>query len=174
MACHTPYYKRPKGYLREIPLPCGNCPICKRNRVNQWVFRLKQEEKRSISAYFVTLTYDREYLPRTRNNYRTLSRHDWQLFMKKLRRRNESKKRIRYYTAGEYGSKRGRPHYHSIMFNVTDVEMINDSWQKGIVYVGNVSGNSIAYTAKYIDKDKDEKRHSRDDRTRELDRKSVV
>lgn len=60
--------------------------------------------------------------------------------------------RLKYYACGEYGTDNRRPHYHAIIFNVHNAELYNEAWGKGIVHVGNVSGDSIAYTMKYIDK----------------------
>lgn len=150
MACDTPFYIINKG--QQIPVPCGRCPQCKRRRVSQWVFRLLQEELVSISSFFVTLTYDTEYLPLNDRGFPTLIKSDFQKFMKRLRRAHVvGHKPIKYYACGEYGSKNRRPHYHAILFN-SDLDKIHDAWPFGSVHVGDVSNNSIAYVAKYIQK----------------------
>ena len=59
---------------------------------------------------FVTLTYDDEHLP----GDQCLDHRDFQLFMKRLRKRFPS----RFFMCGEYGGLNGRPHYHSILFGV--------------------------------------------------------
>lgn len=164
--CDTPFYKQPDGYLRKIPLPCGKCPVCKTKRVNQWAFRLMQEEKVSSSAYFVTLTYSTDNVPISKNGYMTLVKKDVQDFMKRLRKKEQNK--LKYYCAGEYGETRMRPHYHMILFNLSDKETILPAWQHGDVHFGTVTGASVAYTAKYIDKDKRIPLHGRDDRIPEF------
>ncbi|AXL15349.1 replication initiator protein [Microviridae sp.] len=153
MPCHSPIYvDNPTPWIGElkIPVPCGGCPVCQRNRITSWVFRLLQEEKRSIASNFVTLTYDDSNLPRTPNKLRTLRRRDLTLFWKRLRKKQSSK--IKYYAVGEYGSKTQRPHYHAIVFNVEDTDFFADAWQLGHVDIGNVSDASIFYTASYINK----------------------
>lgn len=168
--CDSPYFHRPSlEYADSIPFPCGRCPVCKRRRVNQWVFRLRQEDKISKSSLFVTLTYGSK-VPLTSNGYMTLQKRDFQLFLKRLRKIQAKKCdwKIKYYAAGEYGEQRFRPHYHAIMFNVFDMEDINKAWQLGDIHVGKVSGASIAYTAKYIDKSKRIPLHARDDRQKEF------
>jgi len=173
MNCDTPYYVLPAKWATEkIPVPCGRCPVCKARRVNQWVFRLLQEDKVSSSAYFVTLTYDTRYVPITENGFMTLSKSDVQKYFKRLRKLVPQSK-IKYYLAGEYGSQTKRPHYHAIIFNVPDRQMFFDAWSLegsplGGVHVGQVSSDSIAYTLKYIDKNTFRVQHSRDDRLPEF------
>ena len=172
--CKSPYYVQSACQgAPDIPLNCGKCPYCKKRRVNSWVFRLLQEERRSSSSYFITLTYDNDYypnatphLPITESGRRTLKKRDFQLFMKRLRKLQKTK--IKYYAVGEYGTKTYRPHYHAIIFNVEDIEYINQAWQLGSVHIGDVSGASIAYTAKYIDKQKRIPIHKNDDRAKEF------
>lgn len=113
-------------------VPCGRCSHCLKTRIQDWVFRLKQEKKVSKNAYFVTLTYDDQHIPQN-NGYYTLNKRHTQLFMKKLRY-NQAKltdDKIRYYLVGEYGSKTQRPHYHAIMFNLHDPQLVHDTWQYG-------------------------------------------
>lgn len=181
--CHSPYYITLSGEAKmrilknKIPVGCGKCVYCKKRRVSSWVFRLLQEELISSSSYFVTLTYEDRHLPRTKSNYATLDKTDFQKFMKRLRKINTRK--IRYYAVGEYGTKHWRPHYHAIMFNIDDIDYLQKAWQAvepntdiksqiGDIHVGNVTSNSIAYTAKYIDKEKKVPTHKRDDRQREF------
>ncbi len=70
--------------------------------------------------------------------------------------------------AGEYGETKYRPHYHAIIFNVENPQYIADEWNHGTVDIGNVSGASCAYCAKYIDKQKRIPQHQNDDRMREF------
>lgn len=166
MACDTPLYRTPKGHFKEVPIPCGKCPPCKKRRVNNWVFRLEQEDKIASCSHFVTLTYNTTHVPITPKGFMTLRKRDFQLFMKRLRKLNTQK--LRYYLAGEYGTKTMRPHYHAIVYNIDDIEHFNTAWQLGTVHVGNVSGASISYTCKYIDKPKRIPMHKNDDRLREF------
>ena len=184
MQCHTPYIaikagttlrteEHPKGryYENDIAVPCGNCPACKLRRVSDWCIRLAEEDKVSSSAFFVTLTYDTNHVPISPKGYMTLNKRDVQLWMKRLRKKSNNK--LRYYLAGEYGEQKYRPHYHVILFNLEDKEYIYDTWKLGNVHVGDVSTNSIAYTAKYIDKEKRIPLHQNDDRLKEFSHMST-
>jgi len=137
-------------------MSCGRCPPCKKRRIDGWVFRLLQEEKRSTSAHFITLTYDIPYLPISENGHMTLDKEAFPLYMKRLRKLCPGST-LKYYACGEYGSKGGRPHYHAIIFNVPNEELFFKAWSIGgnnigIVHVGQVSADSIAYTTGYINK----------------------
>lgn len=167
MICDTPFYVLPKGAVEKVPVPCGRCPPCKLRRVNSWVFRLLQEEKVSISAHFITLTYDTRFVPITTNGFMTLDKGEFPRFMKRLRKLVPHAT-LKYYAVGEYGTNSKRPHYHAIIFNCPDPKHYVTAWGLGDLHVGDVSGDSIAYTMKYIDKITDKKMHSRDDRVPEF------
>lgn len=185
MACEFPFYvENPRAaragfpYEPRVPVPCGRCPNCVQSRVSGWVFRLRQEEKRSNSSLFVTLTYDTPFVPITPNGYMSLQKKDLQDFFKRLRKAKTSDSKIKYYACGEYGSIRKRPHYHLIIFN-SDGDSIQRAWSRyhpeagtnvliGQVDFGTVSSSSIAYTAKYMAKGRVVPEHPRDDREKEF------
>lgn len=166
MICDTPYFVLPKGSVEKVPVPCGKCPPCKIRRVNGWVFRMLEEAKVSSFAHFVTFTYDTRFVPISNNGFMTLCKRDFQLFMKRLRKL--CPEGLKYYAVGEYGSTNHRPHYHAIIFNVPDVAVYAKAWTFGDIHIGDVSGASIAYTMKYIDKQKFRPNHGRDDREPEF------
>lgn len=136
---------------QRFEVPCGKCIPCLGNKRSDWSFRLEQEFKYSKGALFVTLTYDEKHRP---SNGSLCKRH-LQLFMKRLRKADGTNK-IRYYAVGEYGGKSGRPHYHILLFNVTDESIVRKSWfdkkgrPVGIVHIGRVTPASVAYVTKYI------------------------
>ena len=176
MTCDTPYYvdNPTPADLRgaKIPVPCGRCPVCKRRRIDSWVFRLEQEERISSSCYFITLTYDTWSVPISANGFMTLKKRDYQLFMKRLRKLDKGSK-LRYYACGEYGEKRMRPHYHAILFNLSDVDFIVDAWQVdgrpiGKVHSAVANKDTMGYTVGYINKGNKIPVHSKDDRVKEF------
>jgi hypothetical protein len=173
MACDTPFHvKNPRYPIysndRQVPVPCGKCPACLSRRTSVWTFRLKQHAKNANTSYFVTLTYDTRFVPITKCGYLTLEKRDVQLYFKRLRKAHpENHEPIKYYLAGEYGSKTFRPHYHIILFNA-DIELIHKAWEKGEVHIGELTEASAAYTAKYINKGKIIPMHKNDDRIPEF------
>lgn len=196
MKCETPLVVESKDkfryvngeYTNKIPVACGRCPACRVNKVRDWCFRLIEEEKGCKTSYFVTLTYDTWSVPITDNGYMTLRKKDLQDWMKRLRQidnrkwkkngwKIKDKPKLVYYACGEYGSKNYRPHYHIILFNVWDIDSIVYAWRKkhnenkkdiGMIHIGQVSGKSVAYTLKYLDKTVGIPKHRNDDRIKEF------
>lgn len=148
------------GNKYEVFVPCGKCLYCRMQRRREWALRLMHENEYHESSVFVTLTYQDNYLPEGS----TLVKRDLQDFFRKVRRRG---KKFKYYACGEYGrdDKTSRPHYHAIMFGEnlrTQIkseeyyysQKINtiEDWPQGNVVLGDVTHDSIRYTAQYIDK----------------------
>lgn len=172
MACDTPFYVNNPRYPiysndRQVPVPCGKCPACLSRRTSVWTFRLKTHAKNANTSYFVTLTYDTRFVPITKRGFLTLDKRHVQLYFKRLRKSHPKEVQIKYYLAGEYGSKTFRPHYHIILFNA-DIELIHKAWDKGEVHIGELTEASAAYTAKYINKGKIIPMHQNDDRLPEF------
>lgn len=145
-------------------VPCGKCPACINNRLNDWVFRVQQESDWSINSYFVTLTYNDENLPDFVN------KDDVQKFFKRLRQNCKPPKSrkypdsnfppLKYFLTSEYGSQFYRPHYHAILMNVIPLsdgesphDVIERSWNKGFVSVFPTTSGRIRYVLKYMFKD---------------------
>lgn len=140
---------------------CGKCVGCRLERARFWAVRCMLERKCHEVACFVTLTYDNEHMPHDGNLDKVALRNFWKRLREKL-----SPVRIRYFAAGEYGSKTYRPHYHAIIFGWSplDLERIGrsslgdyyytsrilaDVWQNGQVVVGECTYQSCGYVARY-------------------------
>lgn len=101
------------------------------------------------------MTFTYEETPKSFNGLDSLSKPDWQKFMKKFRKQNTEK--LKYYVTGEYGDNFERPHFHAIMFNI-DKRFINfpdyiaDLWNHGIVEISPVTMARIKYVTKYMSK----------------------
>lgn len=137
-----------------VSVPCGKCLPCLVNKRTDWMFRLEAEHRSSKGAIFVTLTYDRNHLP----SNGSLDKKHLQLYLKKLRKQDQKENgetKIRYFAVGEYGSNYGRPHYHLLLFNVSE-KLARACWRNkkgdpiGIVHVGTVTAASVGYVTKYI------------------------
>lgn len=61
MACLSPIAHEVGN--KSILRGCNYCILCAKERRKEWQFRLIQEEKKSSSALFLTLTYTQETLP---------------------------------------------------------------------------------------------------------------
>lgn len=158
-----------------IQIPCGQCIECRMQYSREWANRCMLELQYHDSAYFVTLTYNDENVPKrdyidtgTGEKLKSLSlyKRDLQLFFKRLRKRYPNDK-IRYFCAGEYGSETFRPHYHCIIYGLHLDDLVfyknnfqgdsyfissrlTDVWGNGHVVVSNVTWETAAYTARYI------------------------
>lgn len=128
-----------------------------------WAHRIMVEASAHEHNCVVTLTYDDEHLPVDGLlNYR-----DVQLFHKRLRKLISPQK-LRFFVSCEYGDKKGRPHYHDIIFGwsppdlkymfqrhgnrFSRSEILNDVWGQGFATVGTLTEKSALYAAKYLQK----------------------
>ena len=149
---------------REIKLPCGQCVGCRLERSRQWAIRCMHEAQMHKKNCFITLTFSPEELEKRPNQW-SLDVREFQLFMKKLRKKFG--KGIRFYHCGEYGEKNKRPHYHACIFgfDFPDKQLwkvtptghrlytskeLEKLWPQGFSTIGDVTFESAAYVARYI------------------------
>lgn len=177
-------------YRKDVMLiPCGQCIGCKIQKRQDWATRIEMEAKTwpKESVWFVTLTYDNEHIPGVNHETgevvrgamylrrkkepelavnQTLWYEDIQNFLKRLRKAYSGQ--LRYFVAGEYGEKTGRPHYHMILFGyqpeklkpyskVKPDEYMVDSritrcWGLGIHNLINPTQGGYSYVAGYVTK----------------------
>lgn len=151
--------------FRKFQVPCGRCIGCRIDRSKDWALRCVLEASLHAENCFVTLTYDNDHLPENGS----LVLEDLQKFIKRLRKKFPERI-IRYYACGEYGSERSRPHYHLCLFGFdfpdkrvwskgdtqgsfyyrsADLESL---WRFGYSIIGEVTYESAAYVARYINK----------------------
>lgn len=115
------------GTAEKIFVPCGKCIECERQRANDFARRCVDEASLYKDCCVVTLTYNSDHLP----DGESLCRRDVQLFLKRLRKRHD----VRYFGCGEYGSKKGRPHYHLLIFGwCPDDGVYSYTSDKGVRY----------------------------------------
>lgn len=104
---------------------------------------------------FVTLTYADKNLALNSDLEPILCKRHIQTFIKRLRKALEPFKiKFRYYLCGEYGPQTERPHYHAIFFGLSPMfnQLIANCWQRGGIYCGTVTNDSIQYVAGYTTK----------------------
>lgn len=176
MSCYRPWaaYKHPNGLVNQkqgpdaesIRLPCGGCIGCRLERSKIWSLRCRHEASCWTHNVFLTLTYDDKSIPW----HGSLSGSEPRLFIRYLRRRlsgaeeapdGSGRRPIRYFGCGEYGSQRGRAHYHLLLFNVqfTDVSrygkdtftssLVSELWKQGSHLIGSLTPASASYVSGY-------------------------
>ena len=131
---------------------CRECWQCRKRRVNDYVGRCIAESKFSKKTYAVTLTYDGDQGV----NAVTLIYKDVQNFLKRLRKKHK----CRYIVTGEYGSAKGRSHWHIILFfkdswpEVTSNKRVDwKYWKHGFSYFQEPDWKGFEYCLKYVLKD---------------------
>lgn len=145
-------------------IACGQCVGCRLDRSRQWAIRCVHEASLYENNCFITLTFNDNSLMQRDNPY-SLEVRDYQLFMKRLRKKYSNKK-IRFFHCGEYGEKYGRPHYHACLFNfdfpdkslwsiqngnrLYTSQSLQELWPYGFSTIGDVTFESAAYVARYI------------------------
>lgn len=160
--------KQTNDDMLYIKVPCGRCIACQNNRRSSWVLRNRYENLNSESSIFVTLTYDDENVPFTKNQELTLDYEDVKKFMKRLRKKFPDSS-LKYFLCGEYGSHTFRPHYHAIIYNLPLLDngkdfveyynkILADTWGLGHVTSSVVTDARIGYITKYIIKSEDDRK----------------
>lgn len=155
--------KSRNGDSRWQTVNCGKCLECLKGQTTEWALRICLEAKQWQDNCCITLTYDNDHV----NSDYLLCRKDIQLFIKSLRKALEPVK-IRYFYSGEYGEKRGRPHFHVIFFNYKPDDLvfafrkhghdyfrsptIKQLWKRGEICVGHLDFETAFYCAKYLQK----------------------
>ncbi len=146
---------------RPVSVPCGQCIGCRLEKSRQWAMRCVHEASLYDENCFVTLTYDDVCLPAGGS----LDKRAFPKFMKRLRKKFSSQ-RVRFYHAGEYGDRFGRPHYHALLFGfdfadkypwsmrgefpVWRSDVLESLWPFGQSEIGSVTFDSAAYVARYV------------------------
>lgn len=140
---------------RSLQLPCGRCIGCRLSKARDWSIRCVHEAQLHPVSSFVTLTYGSDHFNPS------LDYTDFQLFMKRLRRRLGP---TRFFACGEYGDLNKRPHFHALLFGQTfpdkkvirkkpqtlyRSDLLSSLWPAGHASFGNVTMQSAAYCASY-------------------------
>lgn len=165
--CYQPVIIGYDKLNKPIKASCRKCIECRQTRANEWSLRCSMEMKDHEKNCFITMTY--------RENPTVLVKKDLQNFIKRLRKDLVSKFgkdfKIKYFSAGEYGDKMLRPHFHMIIFGYDFEDKIyagetrsgkpfffskklQDIWKHGLCTVQEANANTARYIALYHMKDK--------------------
>jgi len=130
---------------------------CRLEKTRQWAVRILHEAQLHKDNWFLTLTL--------KEDQTSLDKEQFKTFMKRLR---YYQPQVRYFMCGEYGDKKGRPHYHAIAFGlvIPDLEKYSENngntlwesklltrlWGLGDVRIGIVNMQTASYVAAYCTK----------------------
>lgn len=145
--------------------PCGKCGSCRQNNVADWTFRLVQESKQAVTAWWICLTYADPFLVyNIESRLPELCKDHLKKFMRDLRNYQarkvwirkgkklvKTKLKIRFYAVGEYGEDFGRPHFHLVLWNAErqTINYLNQIWYRGLIDVDLLDIGGLPYMCKY-------------------------
>lgn len=146
LKCYRPTLCVDRNTGEVVSRPCNKCLPCLRRRQSEWIVRLKEQMSQSVpgSCYFVTLTYNDEYVPilvdkgGVHEDLMTLDKRDFTRFFARVRSLVDkggfvwhdparkldsfpidlSREHFKYYCTTEYGPQGHRPHGHVIFFDL--------------------------------------------------------
>lgn len=140
-----------------VPIGCGNCIECRKQKAREWQVRLAEELKTTPYAYFVTLTFEPEKMAELVENYNIekcneLATKAVRLFTERYRK--IYKKAPRHWLITELGQDNTeRVHLHGILFMQFPInnEWLTDLWKYGITDTGKYCNmKTINYIIKYV------------------------
>ena len=164
MTCFTPVQIARTGGPSGGPqiVPCGRCLGCSLDYARMWTVRCWHESFFHERSWFFTLTLDDDHLHYAGLDCdASLDPQHLVLFWKRLRKAGHS---FSYFACGEYGDRTLRPHYHAIVFGLgipdlkplvpglSSSDLINRIWKLGMVTIGQISPERIAYCCGYATK----------------------
>ena len=166
----------------EVLVPCGHCVGCAIDISRDWSYRMMCEKESSKNAWFLTLTYDEEHLPNNHqlnkkhldDFIKKLRNYYYDLGLDNIRyyacgEYGSKTARPHYHMIvynlpltplefTSFGVKYKSSHKYKTVGQSIDktplyqFDLLNDLWQKGFVVVGEVTVNSCAYVARYVNK----------------------
>lgn len=169
--------KKNKGNVPEawdsrvmgVPIGCGMCFECLKQKANGWKIRLNEEIKKHKNGKFVTLTFsDKSYYELEKQIYTNIKGYELDNAIAKLavkrfleRWRKKHGQSVRHWLITELGGTRTeRIHLHGLIFTDQDDD-INKLWQYGYTSIGKkvndkrinyVNERTIGYITKYLTK----------------------
>lgn len=152
--------------VKMVPIGCGNCMECKKQRANGWRTRILEEiRQKPGKGIFVTLTFSDESLVKLERDLRKrgceLEGYELDNEMVKLavkrwsdRFYKKNKRRPRRWMVTEIGGKYSqRIHLHGIIWEAFTQESLEDIWKYGNVWIGDYVNEATGnYIVKYMTK----------------------
>lgn len=154
--CVNPVYLAQQG----VEVACHKCWQCIRNKIDDWTGRCVAESQTAVATRSITLTYGRDNRIGEIDHVKAavLTYSDVQKYLRSLR--DGGYKPLRYFVVGEYGSRKGRAHWHIILFfhgqvplRPLDQQIECEHWPHGWSFWQLASPPAIRYVTKYIAKE---------------------
>jgi hypothetical protein len=167
--------KAPQTLADGTVVGCRNCSQCFGRSVDDWTGRCIAESKFASAPFFITLTYGRELDenevqsgPSDHLHAAVLTYSDVQKYFKKLRSAGFP---ARYFAVGEYGSTKGRAHWHLLVFwkdgvpahkpstRAVPVRFNQEHWKHGfstwepLGLTAEDTAAAVRYVCKYLNKE---------------------
>lgn len=142
--------------LLYIPIKCGYCIECRKQKQREWRVRL-EEELRTNYAYFITLTISPEGIKNLEEktglnweeNPNEIASKGLRLFLERVRK--DTGKSMRHWCITELGEDKDRIHLHGIFFGQRSAELIKKHWKYGFIFIGQYcNSKSVNYMTKYM------------------------
>lgn len=142
--------------LLYIPVKCGCCIECRKEKQREWRVRL-EEELRSNFGYFITLTISQEGITeleektglKWKENPNEIATKGLRLFLERCRK--DTSKSIKHWCVTELGEKYDRIHLHGIFFGQKSAKLIKKHWKYGFSFIGQYcNSRSVNYMTKYM------------------------
>lgn len=159
-----------------VPVGCGKCIECKKQKSRQWQVRLHEEIRHDNTGKFITLTYSNEEYKKLSEEITGVTDYnlDNEIATLSTRRflerwRKKYKKSVKHWFITEIGgNNQENIHIHGIIFTKIDNETISKIWKYGIITIGcskynngkrldkndigYVNERTINYIVKYVNK----------------------
>lgn len=141
----------------KITVGCGKCFLCKKSYQSKWRLRLNHEYMYGAhdlkNSYFVTLTLNEDYYQKALYHSSQLIREFLEAYRYQVKKRTGKGKSVFHWIVSERGEKRGRLHFHGILFDcVLPKYIIEQCWKYGFVSFKQLTLKRCGYVTKYITK----------------------
>lgn len=150
----------PNKHVLAVPVACGKCSECRKQKANEWRVRLNEEIRKNPTDKFATLTFSDESL----EAFQAVEANEIAgQAVEKFRKRWFRKYRegIKHWLIVELGHKPKYPwerttervHLHGILWTDKTKEEIEECWKYGWIDLGQyVNERTINYIVKYVTK----------------------
>lgn len=161
-----------------VPIGCGKCMECMKQKATQWKVRLNEEVRNDTSGKFITLTFEDKYIIEINEAIKKEGLKGYEIdngiatyamrhFLERWRKKH--KKSVKHWFITELGqTSTERIHMHGILWTKETNENISKLWKYGGISVGKrlylngkqmnenetgyVNEKTVNYISKYITK----------------------